>query len=97
MHALTWTPGQQTQPVPTIIKVKGSELVAHEMPVSRVEALVTEMDDVIREIGRFMNRHCRDNPPGSWEPMLGRGTLWETTVKGALAWYREGPKPEPQP
>ncbi len=93
MHALTWIPGQQPdEHVPTILKVKGSGLVAHAMPVSRVEELVKEIDDVTREIGRFMNRHCRDHQP-NWEPMLGHGTLWEATVKTALSWYTKGPQP----
>jgi hypothetical protein len=94
MHALTWIPGPQPQAsVPTILKVRGPGLVAHEMPVSKVEELVEEIADVTREIGRFMNRHCRDHQPESWEPMLGRGTLWEVTVKMALSRYAKGPQP----
>ena len=98
MHALTWIPDtrQPGDPVPTILKVKGAGLVEHAMPVARVEALAKEIREIADALGQFMIRHFRDTEK-PWEPLLGRGTLWESTVKGALSWYIKGPKPEQKP
>lgn len=94
MHALTWFPDdrQPGGPIPTILKVKGSGLSAHPMPVSRVQELAAEIASVTHDLGQFMARHCRDREP-QWEPLLGRGTLWESTVKMALSWFTKPPQP----
>jgi hypothetical protein len=79
MHALTRFPDPLPQPpVPRVL-----------MTVSQAEELVKDTVDVTRDIRRFMRRHCRDEE--SWEPMAGRGTLWEVTVKKALAKFTKGP------
>jgi hypothetical protein len=97
MHALTWFPDsrQQGNPVPTILRVKGSGLVEQAMPVSRVNDLAKEIEDIVRALGQFMLRHFRDNEE-PWEPQLGRGSLWESTVKGALSFYLRGARPDRQ-
>ena len=64
MHALTWFSDQRQAggSVPTIVKVKGSGLVTHPMPVERVEELAKEIADITRDLGQFMfsrRRACR--------------------------------------
>jgi hypothetical protein len=97
MHALTWFPDsrQQGDPVPTILRVRGSRLVEQAMPVSRVDDLANEIGDIVQALGQFMLRHFRDNEM-PWEPQLGRGSLWESTVKSALSLYLRGVRPESQ-
>lgn len=95
MHALTWIPDsrQPGNPVPTILKIKGAGLVEHAMPVDRVEALAQEIREIADALGQFMIRQFRETEQ-PWEPLLGRGTLWESTIKGALSWYIKGPQAE---
>jgi hypothetical protein len=75
------------------LKVKGAGLVEHAMPAARVEALAKEIREITHELVQFMSRQFRvaEQP---WEPLLGQGTLWESTVKSALSWYIKGPRPE---
>src|SRR4051812_13050368 len=99
MHALTWIPQDSPNgpPIPTILKVKGSGLAAHPMPVSQVEELATEIMQIVHDLTQFMARQFRwdeAKPEGMFEgSLLGHGTLFESTVKGALSWFMKGPQP----